>query len=274
VLPPALRPATNVFIPADLCTAQNGRLDITPAGVVTVDAAGGNFANAQCFTGFEGVSFARNATGYTAMTLINGWTVAPYGTAQPAAKLINGIVHLEGGLFNGTNPNLFTLPVAMRPAHNIFVPAVLCNAANGRLAIQTSGLVTVQAESSFGDAQCFTSLDGVTFAPKSAGATALTPLNGWTGGPQGTAQPAVRDLGGVLRFQGAVTTSGPNTILFTLPPQFRPVAGETDTKVDMCGATSGRMRVLSDGTVELQAENNISSNATCFTSLEGATVTM
>lgn len=33
----------------------------------------------------------------------------------------------------------------------------------GRLFIQPDGVVTVQAENSFSDAQCFTSLDGTSF---------------------------------------------------------------------------------------------------------------
>jgi hypothetical protein len=45
------------------------------------------------------------------------------------------------------------------------VPADLCNAANGRLDIQSNGTVTVQAENSFSAAQCFTSLDGISFVP-------------------------------------------------------------------------------------------------------------
>jgi hypothetical protein len=40
----------------------------------------------------------------------------------------------------------------------------LCNAHNGRLYIHTDGVVTVQAETAFSDAQCFTSLEGVFFA--------------------------------------------------------------------------------------------------------------
>jgi hypothetical protein len=42
----------------DLCNATNGRLDIQPTGVVTVEAEGGTFGNAQCFTSLDGASFA------------------------------------------------------------------------------------------------------------------------------------------------------------------------------------------------------------------------
>jgi hypothetical protein len=41
----------------DLCNATNGRLSIQHNGVVTVEAQGGTFSNAQCFTSLDGASF-------------------------------------------------------------------------------------------------------------------------------------------------------------------------------------------------------------------------
>jgi hypothetical protein len=60
-LPAAFRPTTDVYVPVDLCNSTNGRLLIQPGGTVTVETEGGNFANAQCFTSLEGVSYALNA---------------------------------------------------------------------------------------------------------------------------------------------------------------------------------------------------------------------
>ena len=56
-LPAAFRPKTNVFVKVDLCNATNGRLFIQHNGVVSVEAEGNNFSNAQCFTSLDGVSF-------------------------------------------------------------------------------------------------------------------------------------------------------------------------------------------------------------------------
>jgi hypothetical protein len=42
----------------DLCGATNGRLFIQHSGVVTVEAEGGTFSNARCFTSLDGASFA------------------------------------------------------------------------------------------------------------------------------------------------------------------------------------------------------------------------
>ena len=166
-LPAAFRPASVVFVAVDLCNATNGRLQIEPTGVVTVEAEGGAFSNAACFTSLDGVSFAKSASSFTPLTLQNGWFNSPFGTSAPAVRAISGIIHLKGAIAtSGTNPVPFTLPAAFRPASVVFVPVDLCTATNGRLQIEPTGVVTVQAEGgAFSNAACFTSLDGASFAP-------------------------------------------------------------------------------------------------------------
>ena len=104
---------------------------------------------------------------WTPLTLQNGWSGAPFGTSAGAARVISGIVHLKGAIATtGTNPVPFTLPAGFRPAKVVFVAVDLCNATNGRLQIEPTGVVTVEAEGgAFSNAACFTSLDGVSFAP-------------------------------------------------------------------------------------------------------------
>jgi hypothetical protein len=55
------------------------------------------------------------------------------------------------------------------------VPVDLCNATNGRLDIAPSGTVSVEQQNGdpFTNAQCFTSLDGVSFAKSATSFTAL-----------------------------------------------------------------------------------------------------
>ena len=78
----------------------------------------------------------------------------------------SGVVSFKGAIASGSNPTVFTLPAAFRPAKNVYVPVDLCGATNGRLFIQHNGTVRVQEEGNvFGNAQCFTSLDGVSFMP-------------------------------------------------------------------------------------------------------------
>jgi hypothetical protein len=119
----------------------------------------------QCGTSLDGASFALSPKSFTPLTLQNGWMNAPYGTAKAAVRTISGIVHFKGGIWtNGTNADPFVLPASDRPANEIFIPVDLCGGNNGRLNILPNGVVTVEAQDNFGEAQCFTSLDGASFA--------------------------------------------------------------------------------------------------------------
>ena len=267
-LPVGDRPTANVYVPVDLCTAHNGRLFIQPNGVVTVQAETA-FSNAQCFVSLEGVSFSIHVTGFNPLTLRNGWTNAPFGTSNAGVGLEDdGIVHLKGAIATGgTNPVAFTLPVGVRPATNVYVPVDLCNRHNGRLFIQPNGVVTVQAETAFSNAQCFTSLEGVSFAANVLSFTPLTLQNGWTNAPFGTSNAAVANAAGTLYFKGAIATGGTNPVPFTLPVGDRPTAN-VYVPVDLCTAHNGRLFIQPNGVVTVQAETAFS-NAQCFTSLDG-----
>jgi hypothetical protein len=164
-LPVGMRPATAVYVPIDLCSATKGRLNIQATGQVSIEQAGGGLTNAQCFTSLDGASFATTAIGFTGLAMQNGWTNAPFGTSNAAAANIGAIVQLKGAIANGSTAGVFTLPVGLRPATQVYVPVDLCGAAMGRLWIQPSGVATVQIEGgTLATAQCFTSLDGATFS--------------------------------------------------------------------------------------------------------------
>jgi hypothetical protein len=162
VLPKSMRPANTVYIKLDQFIATNGRLEIEPDGRVYVQAET-DFLNAQTFSSLAGATFARDSQGFTPLSLINGWDTYG-GSAAPAVKVINGTVHFEGAMrTEGSTAQPFVLPAGFRPSERTYVPVDMCNATNGRLVIESSGDVTVEAETSFNNAQCFTSLDGVSF---------------------------------------------------------------------------------------------------------------
>ena len=165
-LPAGYRPSTDVYVPVDLCAATNGRLYIQPNGNVTVQAEGGTFSNAQCFTSLDGAWFVPSTTSsFLPLNLVNGWTNAPYSTTAAAAENVSGIIHFKGAIANGTTGIAFTLPSGFWPTSNVYVPVDLCNATKGRLDIQPNGVVTVQAENgTFSNAQCFTSLEGASYS--------------------------------------------------------------------------------------------------------------
>jgi len=268
-LPVALRPATRVYVAVTLCNAVPGRLIIEPTGQISVQSSG-VFGDAQCFTALDGAHYARDAGAFTALTLINGWINAPFSTSNAAARLIDGIVYLKGAVSTGTSSGLFTLPIGMRPATDVYVPINLCAAAKGRLYIQPSGLVSVQSDTTFGDAQCFTSLDGASFAPSSVGFTNLALQNGWTNAPFSTSDAAVSMVDGIVRFKGAVS-SGSIAILFQLPAAMRP-SSEVFVAIDLCGTGPGRLRIQPSGEVlvEEPPDAGFTAIAQCFTSLDGA----
>ena len=270
-LPVADRPARNVYVPVALCGGDNGRLDITPSGVVNVETEGGaNWSNAQCFTSLDGVSFARSASSFTPLTLHNGWVKYGFGTASPAARNISGIVHLEGAMqTKGTNQVAFTLPKGDRPTLRIFVPVDLCDATNGDLFIQPDGSVTVEAEGGdWSNAQCFTSLDGVSFAPSASSFARLTLQNSWTSTGLASASPAVRLISGIVHLEGDMYTNGINPVPFTLPASFRP-AHNVVVKVALCGRDSGDLIIGPGGEATVQAGGGNWTNAQCQTSLDG-----
>jgi hypothetical protein len=270
VLPATLRPAATLYVKADLCNAHNGRLEILSTGEAFVQAENDDFAQAQCFTSLDGISFALTSDSFTSLTLLNGWTDTVYGTAHAAAAVVSGVVHLEGAMStSGSDPSPFRLPVKFRPSSNVYVPVDLCGASNGRLDIASDGTVTVEAENgTFSNAQCFTSLDGVNYAVGVSGYTPLSLINGWSNAPFGTRNAAVTVNSGVVQFEGAIATTDSNPEPFVLPVGMRP-SKTTYVTVDMCDATNGRLQIDTDGTVFVEAETDFA-NAQCFTSLEGA----
>jgi hypothetical protein len=270
-LPAGLRPLTDVYVPVDLCNATKGRIHIVPSGVVDVEAEGGTFSNAQCFTSLDGASFAPNTTGFTPLTLVNGWTNAPFSTSNAAVQKINGIVHFKGAIATtGTNPVPFTLPAGLRPLTDVYVPVDLCNATKGRIHIVPSGVVDVEAEGgTFSNAQCFTSLDGASFVPATGIFQPLSLINGWINAPFVTSNAAAGNVYGVVYFKGAIATGGTNPEPFVLPVRFRPVTN-VYVPINLCNATKGRIVIQTNGVVFVQAEGGTFSNAQCFTSLDGA----
>src|SRR5215467_10408337 len=267
-LPVADRPAAEVYVPVDECGATNGRLDIAPSGIVSVEAEGNAWNEAQCFVSLDGVTFAKTASSFTALTPINGWAKYGQGTASPAARNISGIVYLRGAIHtSGTNQLAFILPPGDRPAYAVYVPVDQDDATNGRLVIHPDGTVYVDFESSWSEAQYFTSLDGVSFATSASSFTALTLQNGWTWGGYGTAGPAVRTISGVVYLEGSIS-SGTGVLAFTLPAGFRP-AHDINVKVDLCGAHNGALYITPAGQVNVLAFGTNRTSAQCFTSLDG-----
>ena len=213
-------------------------------------------------------STTADASGPVPLSLVNGWVGAPFSTATPTVSVISGVVTFAGAISSGSSATAFTLPAAYRPARTVYVPVDTCNATKGRLEIIPSGTVYVEAETSFSNAQCFTSLEGASFAKGTLGYTGLSLQNGWYGSPYSTAAPAAKLISGVVHLEGAMASTGTNSMAFTLPLGLRP-STVVYAPVDMCNATNGRLIIEPTGVVYVQPQT-LFSNAACFTSLDGA----
>ncbi len=265
-LPAGLAPPASLWIPADGYSSAKVRLYVASTGAVSVQALNAT-TDATQFTSLEGVSFPVSANGYTPLTLQNGWT-AYSGARAPAVANVGGIIRFQGAVTTtGTSSTIFTLPASMAPPTITYVTADLYLAAKGRLVISPTGAVSVQAQNTFSDAASFTSLEGVWFALSSSGYTALTLQNGWATYST-TRGPAVSVSNGIVRFQGAISTSGTNLLPFVLPGGFLPAAS-VYTPLDLYAASKGRFYIQSNGTVDVDPEGGTTTNATGFTSLEG-----
>jgi hypothetical protein len=210
------------------------------------------------------------ASGSTRLTLTNGWTAAK-GAVKPSISLSNGIVTFKGAVANGSEDDVvFVLPQAFRATADVFMRVALCKGQNGRLYIYASdGTAFIQADTDFTGAQCLTSFDGASFALSPDSFQSLTLNAGWVATGR---QPAFRSIGGVVHFQGAMYSTGNNTVAFTLPPNDRPAA-DVYIPLDLCAATNGRLHITPDGNAEVQDSSDTYSGAKCFVSLDGAQFT-
>lgn len=265
------KPSADVYVPVTLCGSAKGRLHIIgSSGDVEIQSENNDLA-AKCMTSLEGVSIYTGTFGSNALNLSPGWTTSPYLTFNPPGVRLDGsVVRLLGAISGGTSATPFSFASTLAPSANVYIPVDLCAATKGRLFITNTGSVTIQTFGNFSDATCFTSLDGVAFPTGNSGFTTLTLSNGWTKTPAGRT-PAAKNLGGSVRFEGSMLTTGSNTTAFQLPPELRP-ANDVYMPVDLCNANKGTLHVSrTDGTVKVETVDSAGwANAQCRTSLEGA----
>jgi hypothetical protein len=224
------------------------------------------------FTSLEGVSFA--VSDFTPAVLENGWSTGGFGVARAGFSVVNGIVTFKGSLSSslGVNGALFTLPVAARPSGTVYLPTTMCNGWRGRIIVASNGVVTLYPQNGdLSKATCFTGLDGLSFPLSQLNATTVVTQNNWVLYGNGTRGVAVRNDNGVIRLQGAISTtaSNGNGLAFTLPTGFRPSA-TVYQRVDLVNAKKGRITITTDGSAWISAED-VWRDAQSFTSLEGVT---
>ena len=212
------------------------------------------------------------ATAGTPLTLVNGWTNGPFSTRAAQVKTIGNVVQFSGAIAGGSNAVAFTLPSGYWPVTDVYVHIDLCSTTNGRLHITPTGLTDIEEQDgTLVQAQCFTSLDGASFALTRDQFVPLNLQGGWIDTPYNTTNPAVRMIAGIVHLQGAMMTAYKNPRAFTLPKAYRPTT-EVYVPVDLCNANKGRLDIAPTGIVRVEGENGDFAQAQCFPSLEGVSV--
>jgi hypothetical protein len=272
VLPVGLRPQESIYVEVDMCNAARGRLMIDPDGSVLVDAGDSEIGIGYCFTSLDGVTFAADISGFTALTMQNGWNAGAGGPGAPGIELVGGMVQFKGGISatKGTAPAPFVLPSGFRPETDVYVPVEQCQIGidlitKAALLIKSTGAVTLVPAAPAGPLEECVTLDGASFPVANFRPLALQ--NGWTHAPFSTTVAAVASIEGTVRLRGAIA-GGAAPVAFTLPAGLRPPQ-TVYVPVDQYIATKGRLVIAPSGAVSVEAAGGAFGQAQLFTSLEG-----
>lgn len=117
------------------------------------------------FAALGGGAYAATSLSHSALTwhtpvALNHWQLYGGGYATLGyAKDSNGVVHLRGGVKNGTSNTVFRLPVGYRPSHYLYMPIYTVSGGVGSIYIYPTGTVNVEGSGSTG----YAGLDGVSF---------------------------------------------------------------------------------------------------------------
>jgi hypothetical protein len=188
VLPSALAPSHEIWLPIEVGPGEGSALMISTTGQVIPDGPATSY-----YLPLDEVNFvARTASSikFTDAKLLSGWRYGGDNSAWPGYALDSlGVVHLRGGLFDGTSGRpAFVLPQALRPSEPIRVPIYTSGFTAGSLTVGTNGHATPSGAAVAG----YASLDGITFAAGSAGKIRFTNAKltqRWTYAGPGSARP-------------------------------------------------------------------------------------
>lgn len=164
VLPPAARPAHNLYLSVYTYNGTIGLLEVTTNGNVSAYDGG-----AQQYTSLAGVSFPVPSAAHK-LALYNGWQSAQglYNTGDPSYTVSDGVVYLSGSIYqpSGTSEIFAVLPKAARPKHTLYIQVMVYTPDNtahaGTLLIEPDGAMEAYSQTS-SEAQTFTSLAGLSF---------------------------------------------------------------------------------------------------------------
>ena len=198
---------------------------------------------AASFTSLAGISFpmATLETGQKITPLGDGWQSADsqWDTGDPSYYLSNGVVHLSGSVYNPVNQDWYfagQLPQAAWPAYSQVINTYTYGGAPGQLLVdkghtaypptpanEVDYMGAADDANSYGHANQYTSLAGITYPAAGSVETHLTPLNGWQPGTDTLEAngPSYFISNGVVYLDGGVINTGSGAVA-ALPPGARP----------------------------------------------------
>ena len=242
VLPPAARPAHDLYITVYTYGGSYGYLFISQVGVVQAGSA--PQSNAQAYMSLASVSYPAAATASQNLTLINGWqsSQSQWNSGNPAYAVKNGIVYLSGSMYqpSGTNQEWTVLPPAARPAASLNIIVDTYGGATGELQINPDGTVIAFSPTAPGSQQQLTSLAGISYpAAATTGAKTLTLLNGWVGNGSAPGNPSYLIKNGIVYLSGGMRQVSGNAEGFAVLPAAARPAHYLFIKMDANGAAGG-----------------------------------
>ena len=109
---------------------------------------------------YAATTLANSGVHWTSASLQNGWQKGCCDPGTPGyAKDSAGVVHLRGAIADGTSNFAFTLPKALRPAHDLYITDYTFEGTTGYLIIYKDG--EVWPEGTY--ATDYSSLNGISF---------------------------------------------------------------------------------------------------------------
>jgi hypothetical protein len=284
-LPPAARPARDVYVIAHSFNGTYADLEIETNGTIYVYGAGAPATEDLSFVSLEGITYQpRNALPATPINL-NAPTWAPttgFDAIPPAAYQAGpaGIVHLEGAaklaMPLGPNPNVLgTLPPSMRPDRNVYTIVHVIDGTYANLAILRDGTIAVidPHPPALKDYHLLVSLEGISFQRLSFTFSMFTNKANWSETPGfGAEGPGwYEDTAGIIHLQGAVAQIACcNPRVATLPAVARP-SRNVYTIVHTYSGTYADLAILTNGDIDMIPSRGLAPTDPTFLSLEGIT---
>jgi hypothetical protein len=288
VLPAAYRPedflgmadASNIMMKVVLSGGVGGTLsyDFNAENGKTVAVSQDGMSDtagpaALAFTSLDGASFdIEVGTQLTApdWRSLYTWRQINDTTASAFVKMVDGFVRFQGFPLkkdtNNTNNFMFTLPEEFRTGYPVYTYANIGGPGTplawSEISIFPDG--TVWAGSNAAVWVNGFNLEGVSYSRTLGGTISLPMSNGWTS--YSGRQARVSNVGGVIRFQGAVS-GGTTTTIGTLPTSLRPTKTVVLPTITF-NNQRGKITVTSGGVMTVDNPLGLS-NATQFTSLDG-----